>query len=104
MLEFHVEHYLTLCPPASAEPTTQMVRHEVLGTHNPCIAQSNGLASLSPFPSWPDCIINTSGYDFGKDRYSRPGNGRRMSALRGKAAMASAELNAVTDREATGSE
>jgi hypothetical protein len=30
MLEFHVEHYLTLCPPASAEPTTQMVRQRDL--------------------------------------------------------------------------
>ncbi len=29
-----------------------------------CIDQSNGLASLSPFRSWPDCIISTSGYDF----------------------------------------
>jgi hypothetical protein len=28
--------------------------------------ESNGLASLSPFQSWPDCIINTSGYDFRK--------------------------------------
>jgi DDE domain len=33
---------------------------------HPCIEQSNGLASLSPFPSWPDCIINTFGYDFRK--------------------------------------
>jgi hypothetical protein len=32
----------------------------------PCIEQSNGLVSLLPFPFWPDCIINTSGYDFRK--------------------------------------
>jgi len=31
-----------------------------------CIVQSNGPGSLSPFPSWPGCIINTSGYDFRK--------------------------------------
>ena len=33
---------------------------------HPCIEQSNGPVSLSPFPSWPDCIINTSRYDFRK--------------------------------------
>jgi hypothetical protein len=32
----------------------------------PCVEPSNGLAPLSPFPSWPDYIINTSGYDFRK--------------------------------------
>jgi transposase InsO family protein len=32
----------------------------------PCIERSNGLVPLSPFPSWPNCIINTSGYDFRK--------------------------------------
>src|SRR5262249_13812179 len=32
----------------------------------PCIERSNGPVSLSPFRSWPDCIINTSGYDFQK--------------------------------------
>jgi len=32
----------------------------------PHIEQSNGLASLSPFQSWPDCTTNTSGYDFRK--------------------------------------
>ena len=32
----------------------------------PCIEQSNGPVSLSPFRSWPDCIINTSGYNFRK--------------------------------------
>jgi hypothetical protein len=32
----------------------------------PCIEQSNGPVSLSPFQSWPDCIINMSGYDFRK--------------------------------------
>src|SRR5262249_4804412 len=32
----------------------------------PCIEQSNDLAPLSPFPSWLDCITNTSGYDFRK--------------------------------------
>jgi hypothetical protein len=37
----------------------------------PCIEQSNGLASLSPFPSWPDRIISTSGYDFRKGQRSR---------------------------------
>jgi hypothetical protein len=26
----------------------------------------NGPGSLSPFQSWPDCTINTSGYDFRK--------------------------------------
>jgi polar amino acid transport system substrate-binding protein len=31
-----------------------------------CIVQSNGPGLLSPFPSWPGCIINTSGYDFRK--------------------------------------
>jgi NADPH:quinone reductase-like Zn-dependent oxidoreductase len=38
----------------------------------PCIEQSNGPVSLSPFQSWPDCIINTSGYDFrkGQGHYS----------------------------------
>jgi hypothetical protein len=32
----------------------------------PCTEQSNGPVSLSPFPSWPGCIINTSGCDFRK--------------------------------------
>jgi len=32
----------------------------------PCIEQSSGLVSLSPFRSWPGCIINTFGYDFRK--------------------------------------
>ncbi len=32
----------------------------------PCIEQSNGPVSLSPSQSWPDCIINTSGYNFRK--------------------------------------
>jgi hypothetical protein len=32
----------------------------------PYIEQSNGPVSLSPFQSWPDCIITTSGYDFRK--------------------------------------
>jgi hypothetical protein len=32
----------------------------------PCIEQSNGPVSLSPFQFWPDCITNTSGYDFRK--------------------------------------
>jgi hypothetical protein len=36
----------------------------------PCIEQSNGPVSLSPFQSWPDCIINTSGYDFRKGQGS----------------------------------
>ena len=31
---------------------------------HPCIEQSNGPVSLSPFLFWPDCIIN--GYDFRK--------------------------------------
>jgi hypothetical protein len=31
-----------------------------------CIDQSNGLVSSLPSPSWLDCIINTSGYDFRK--------------------------------------
>jgi hypothetical protein len=35
-----------------------------------CIEQSNGLASLSPFQSWPDCIINTPDMILGKDRAS----------------------------------
>ena len=30
------------------------------------IEQSNALAPLSPFRSWPDYITNTSGYDFWK--------------------------------------
>jgi hypothetical protein len=30
------------------------------------ITPSNGPVSLSPFQSWPDCIINMSGYDFRK--------------------------------------
>ena len=30
------------------------------------IEQSSGPVSLSPFPSWRDCIINGSGYDFRK--------------------------------------
>ena len=30
------------------------------------IEQFNDLVSLSPFRSWPDCIINTSGYDYRK--------------------------------------
>jgi hypothetical protein len=34
----------------------------------PCIEQSKGPESLSPFRSWPDCIINTSGYDFRKEQ------------------------------------
>src|SRR5260370_37872267 len=32
----------------------------------PCIEQSNGPVSLSPSQSCPDCITNTSGYDFRK--------------------------------------
>jgi putative transposase len=32
----------------------------------PCIEQSSGLVSLSPFRSWPGCIINTFRYDFRK--------------------------------------
>src|SRR6266487_3069322 len=32
----------------------------------PCIEQSNGPVSLSLSQSCPDCIINTSGYDFRK--------------------------------------
>ncbi len=32
----------------------------------PCIEQTSDLALLSPFRSWPDCITNTSGYDFRK--------------------------------------
>ena len=32
----------------------------------PCIEKFSGPVSLSPFQSWPDCIINTSGYDFRK--------------------------------------
>jgi hypothetical protein len=32
----------------------------------PCIDRSNGLAPLSPFPFWPDSIINTYGYNFRK--------------------------------------
>ena len=36
----------------------------------PCIEQSNGPVSLSPFQPWPDCIINTSGYDFRKGQGS----------------------------------
>jgi hypothetical protein len=32
----------------------------------PCIERSNDLATLSPFRSWLDCTINTSGYDFPK--------------------------------------
>jgi hypothetical protein len=38
---------------------------------HPCTEQSNGLASLSPFRSWPDCIINTSGYDFRKGQVEK---------------------------------
>jgi hypothetical protein len=32
----------------------------------PHIEQFNALALLSPFRSWLDCTINTSGYDFRK--------------------------------------
>ena len=32
----------------------------------PCIEKFSGPVSLSPFQSWPDCIINTSGDDFRK--------------------------------------
>ena len=32
----------------------------------PCIEQSNGPVSLSPSQSWPDCIINTSGFRKGQ--------------------------------------
>jgi hypothetical protein len=32
----------------------------------PCIDRSNGLAPLSSFPFWRDCIINRCGYDFRK--------------------------------------
>src|SRR5438045_4105953 len=39
----------------------------------PCIEQSNGPVSLSLSQSCPDCIINTSGYDF------RKGQGGLMS-------------------------
>jgi hypothetical protein len=31
-----------------------------------CIERSKALATLSPFRSWLDCTINTSGYDFRK--------------------------------------
>ena len=46
--------------------TTKRARTWHYRRMHPCIEQSNGLASLSPFQSWPDCIINTSGYDFRK--------------------------------------
>src|SRR5262249_35184702 len=39
----------------------------------PCIEPSTGPVSLSPFRSWPDCIINTSGYDFRKGQGSPQG-------------------------------
>ena len=38
----------------------------------PCIEKFSGPVSLSPFQSWPDCIINTSGYDFRKGQVSEP--------------------------------
>src|SRR5437870_1403080 len=37
----------------------------------PCIEQSNGPVSLSLSQSCPDCIINTSGYDFRKAQAPR---------------------------------
>jgi transposase InsO family protein len=40
--------------------------HLALQKDRPCIEQSNGPVSLSLFPSWQGCIINTSGYDFRK--------------------------------------
>ena len=33
---------------------------------HPCIEQSNSTVSLSPFRSSPDCVANTSGYNFRK--------------------------------------
>ncbi len=40
-----------------------------------CIERSNGLVPLSPFPSWPDCIINTCGYNFRKGQVKLPKTG-----------------------------
>jgi len=40
--------------------------HLALRKMRPCIEQSNGPVPLSPFQSWQDCIIDTSGYDFRK--------------------------------------
>jgi hypothetical protein len=51
---------------ADAAYYNQTQTHLALQKDAPYIEQSNGLASLSPFQSWPDCIINTSGYDFRK--------------------------------------
>jgi hypothetical protein len=40
--------------------------HLALQKDAPYIEQPSDLAPLLPFRSWPDCIINTSGYDFRK--------------------------------------
>jgi len=47
---------------------------------HPCIEPSNGLVPLSLFPSWPGCIINTSGYDFRKGQVVSVGPGGRDEA------------------------
>jgi hypothetical protein len=69
----------------------------------PCIEQSNGLASLSPFPSWPDCIISTSGYDFRKGQRWWCWHRRNTTQLlTGRARMAG-QVNKQEDRHVEGS-
>jgi hypothetical protein len=50
----------------------------------PHIEQFNDLAPLSPFQSWPDCIINTSGYDFRKGQVLSAGQWPSHVCLEGE--------------------
>src|SRR4029450_12294005 len=71
---------------------------------HPCIEQSNGLASLSPFLSWPYCIIDTSGYDFRKRQVSKNQDFPPQAALSTGAALSarmpaiSAQLQSLVER------
>src|SRR5436305_12494383 len=72
----------------------------------PCIEQSNGPMSLSLSQSCPDCIINTSGYDFRKgqdvsrlpalatDLVNNRGAGCRLNSGRGTWACSPAPVQA----------
>ena len=50
--------------------TIRLVRTWHYGKMRPLIEQFNDLAPLSPFRSWLDCTINTSGCDFRKGQPS----------------------------------
>jgi hypothetical protein len=54
--ESHLQQILSAYAAHYNQARTPLALQKML----PCIEQSSGLASLSPFRSWPDCIINTS--------------------------------------------